>query len=401
MKKNPLVSVCIPVFMAERTLPRLLESLLLQSFDNFEVVIVDDGSEEMFRCAQQDKGCAELGSCKKIVKEFSKKAKKLRKSISFSLVVHSKNLGLVEARHSLGLNAKAPYIVFADSDNTVKINSYNCFYESDGYYYVECDENPFDPEFTYSDASDVQYEVDGAKRYFKLEPIKWRAVSNDYDFDGSTGSSTATLFLCETILTASVPYYVSQNSRTLGSATIHANNYKYSNIRAFLNGTKNRYVIEGGNSSSDVDWSGKGFLQLAFGSSAQEKIKSTVVDNSALSTGDFAGSISTASEYACADTEDKVFILSEYEVTNTSYGFSAYDAKGIGNSRIRKVCDYAIANYADLKNETGFGGYWLLRSPYSTGENVLSIESDGETYVSVETDNLACGIVPAICVSLN
>ncbi|WP_149554909.1 glycosyltransferase family 2 protein [Treponema pectinovorum] len=128
MKKNPLVSVCIPVFNSEKTLPRLLESLVLQSFENFEVVIVDDGSP----CKTQKRfGFAQNESfCKKIVKEFSKKAKALNKNISFSLVVHSKNFGLVEARRSCVLNAKAPYIFFADSDDVLPHDALEILYKA-------------------------------------------------------------------------------------------------------------------------------------------------------------------------------------------------------------------------------------------------------------------------------
>ncbi len=121
MKNIPLVCVGVPVFKSEATLPRLLESLVLQSFDSFEVVVVDDGSP--WRTGQGE-------SCKKIVKEFSKKARRLRKNICFSLVTHSKNLGLVEARRSVVLNANAPYVFFADSDDLLPENSLEVLYRT-------------------------------------------------------------------------------------------------------------------------------------------------------------------------------------------------------------------------------------------------------------------------------
>ncbi len=46
---NPLFSICIPVRNSIETLPRCLESIKDQNFDNYEIVIIDNGSEEKTR----------------------------------------------------------------------------------------------------------------------------------------------------------------------------------------------------------------------------------------------------------------------------------------------------------------------------------------------------------------
>jgi len=46
MKKRPLLTVCIPAYNRANVLPALLESILMQDFDGFEVVINEDGSPE-------------------------------------------------------------------------------------------------------------------------------------------------------------------------------------------------------------------------------------------------------------------------------------------------------------------------------------------------------------------
>ena len=46
MKKNPLVSIIIPVYNCKQYLGRCLDSLLKQNYDNFEIILIDDGSKD-------------------------------------------------------------------------------------------------------------------------------------------------------------------------------------------------------------------------------------------------------------------------------------------------------------------------------------------------------------------
>lgn len=274
---------------------------------------------------------------------------------------------------------------------------YNGWYlGSDGYFYESCSANPYGSSYRFSNNVTI---ASGTTYYFKVEPIEWRVLKTDNE-------AQTKLLLAENILTANVPYYGSTSSRTLNDTTIYANNYKYSNIRAYLNGTKNQYVTDGGTSNTyTVDWSEKGFLQKAFTTSAQALIETTSVDNSAASTNPDGNSTlwnSGENTYACADTSDKIFLLSEQEVTTSAYGFAEYNSYGEGNSRIRETTDYAKANSAYQSTTSGYGGYWWFRSPtYHSGYYARYVsnrgDADADYYYTV---NLGYkGVCPALSIS--
>ena len=46
MRVEPIISVIVPVYRAEAYIRRCLDSLVAQTFDNFEVILVDDGSPD-------------------------------------------------------------------------------------------------------------------------------------------------------------------------------------------------------------------------------------------------------------------------------------------------------------------------------------------------------------------
>ena len=235
-----------------------------------------------------------------------------------------------------------------------------------------------------------------------MEPIKWRVLTTDYDIDGDSGSETGCLLLAEDILTANVPYYVSTSSRTIGEATVYANNYKYSTIRAYLNGF---YESDDTQTQTYIN---KGFLQTAFTASAQGLIATTTVDNSGESTTDATGSLTKAdgtnsnypTDYTCANTSDKIFLLSEKEVTTTDYGFASYSSYGTGNSRIRVTTDYAKANYAYQSTTAGYGGWWWLRSPlYNDSSCARDVFHNGNASDYDYVYDTDYGVVPALSIS--
>lgn len=284
------------------------------------------------------------------------------------------------------------------SESTV----YNGWYlGSDGYFYEKVQENGCSTSYKYSNDVSVAKINNTSPNYlyFKVEPIEWRVLTSDYN---STGQK---LLLAEKILTSNVPYYGSTSSRTLNDTTIYANNYKYSNIRAYLNGTKNQYVTDGGTLNTyTVDWSEKGFLQKAFTTSAQALIETTSVDNSAASTNPDGNSTlwnSGKNTFACADTSDKIFLLSEQEVTTSAYGFTEFDSYGEGNSRIRETTDYAKANSAYQSTTSGYGGYWWFRSPSSYSSYLSRIvRYDGNAHNSYSyVDSSNGGVCPALSIS--
>ena len=196
--------------------------------------------------------------------------------------------------------------VTVDETKSVTMGSMTYYLGSDSNYYAKCTENAYPHNYiTYSNGDTVATAYANSEKYFKVEPITWRVLN--------PSASGDKILVAESILTANVQYYGSSDNRTLNEATVYASNYKYSNIRAYLNGTKNQFVTDGGTGTEfDVDWTNKGFLQTAFTSSAQSLIATTTVDNSEDSTEDAGNNYGKTSRYACDNTEDKIFLLCKY-----------------------------------------------------------------------------------------
>jgi len=294
----------------------------------------------------------------------------------------------------------ATYVKFGDWPQSEAASGvkFSTLPESNGYY-VGSDGNYYAKVTVVTkDSNHCEYAA-GDIKYFKVEPIKWLVLDTAYDYDGSTGSETAKLLLAENILTSNVPYYYAySDTRSVGTdTTIHPNNYKYSQIRAYLNGLS--YY---NNSNSAVNtYAGKGFLQKAFTETARNAIKTTVVNNKEDSTTNYDtsnGTLTKATTYACENTNDKIFLLSEYEVTK--YSTEAYNAGGEGNSRIRKTTAYARANNAFQGSTNGYGGYWWLRSPSDKDSSIAwRIYRDGKANNYHGVNHAYNGVVPALSIA--
>lgn len=278
--------------------------------------------------------------------------------------------------------------VTVDETDSVIMGANTYYKGSDGEYYAKVKENRNVSTIdTYTDTTTVKQSDANSYRYFKVEPIKWKVLTTNYNYSGKA------LLLAEEILTANMPYYVSTSSRTIGGSTVYANNYKYSTIRAYLNGK-----YESDDTQSKTAYDGKGFLQTAFTATAQSKIAETWVDNSAKTTG-YSEYTYTAS-FACANTIDKIFLLSESEVVNSDYGFAAYNTSRQKNARIRVTTDYAKANYAYQSPVDGCGANWWLRSPYCSFDDARIVEYDGYADYCFYVDYTNIGVVPALSISL-
>lgn len=285
--------------------------------------------------------------------------------------------------------------VTVDETVSVTMGANTYYLGSDGNYYAKCAEyaRGTDDRYKYHDGTQVG-RGGTTTRYFKVEPIKWRVLTDNY--------SGKKLLLAENILTANVPYYdynSYSNRRTVGSDTsIDSNNYKYSQIRAYLNGLDYYYDTSSTETTKKTDYKGKGFLQTAFTQNAQALIAETVVDNSTKTTGNKPST--WAQWYVCENTTDKIFLLSESEAINSDYGFAAYDSSGKGNARIRFPTDYAKANYADASSTDGCGGVWRLRSPlYDRWVCTRRVFNNGSTTYYNFVDDASLGVVPALSIS--
>ena len=99
---NPSISILIPVYNTEKYLRECLDSIVNQTIENKEVIIVDDGSTD---------------SSSSIVDEFSDK-------YEFVHVVHQENKGLWETRCRLLSMANGDYIAWVDSDDYIDLSMY-------------------------------------------------------------------------------------------------------------------------------------------------------------------------------------------------------------------------------------------------------------------------------------
>jgi glycosyltransferase involved in cell wall biosynthesis len=101
-KEKPLISVIIPVYNVEEYLKECLDSVINQTYNNLEIIIVDDGSTDKspFICD-----------------DYASKDNRIR-------VIHQKNRGLVGARKT-GISASTGNIAtFVDSDDWLDLNMY-------------------------------------------------------------------------------------------------------------------------------------------------------------------------------------------------------------------------------------------------------------------------------------
>lgn len=96
------VSVIIPVYNAEKTLPECLNSILNQTYSNFEIILIDDGSTD---------GSSQL--CDAIRDDCI--AKDIR-----CKVIHQENGGVSRARNCGIDNVSGEYFICIDSDDTVE-----------------------------------------------------------------------------------------------------------------------------------------------------------------------------------------------------------------------------------------------------------------------------------------
>lgn len=97
----PMVSVIVPVYKVEAYLPACIDSILAQTFKDFELLLVDDGSPD--RCGE-------------ICDEYARRDVRVR-------VFHQSNAGVSAARN-VGLeHARGEWVAFVDSDDTYLPNA--------------------------------------------------------------------------------------------------------------------------------------------------------------------------------------------------------------------------------------------------------------------------------------
>ena len=105
-QEKALIWIIIPVYKVEKYLEKCIQSVINQTYENLQIILVDDGSPD---------------NCGKICDEYAKKDHRIE-------VIHKSNGGLSDARNK-GLEiAKGEYIGFVDSDDYIEADMYEVLY---------------------------------------------------------------------------------------------------------------------------------------------------------------------------------------------------------------------------------------------------------------------------------
>ena len=106
--QNPIISIIVPVYKVEQYLSRCVESILNQTFLDWELILVDDGSPD---------------KCGDICDYYASKDSRVK-------VIHKENGGLSDARNA-GIDiARGNYLAFVDSDDIIHPQMYELLYNS-------------------------------------------------------------------------------------------------------------------------------------------------------------------------------------------------------------------------------------------------------------------------------
>jgi len=115
--KIPYISICLPVYNMEKYIERSLLSVINQSFQDFEIIIVNDNS---------------IDNTVNIIKNLQKEYNRIR------IINHDKNLGVYSSRVESIINSKGKYILLMDPDDLLlkqdlfqKLFNYNLKYNLD------------------------------------------------------------------------------------------------------------------------------------------------------------------------------------------------------------------------------------------------------------------------------
>jgi glycosyltransferase involved in cell wall biosynthesis len=105
---NPKISIVVPIYNVEKYIYKCIDSILAQTFTNFELILVNDGSPD---------------NCRGICEEYAEKEKRIK-------VIHKENGGVSSARNAGIKAATGQYIGFIDSDDFIHEKMYEVLYQN-------------------------------------------------------------------------------------------------------------------------------------------------------------------------------------------------------------------------------------------------------------------------------
>ncbi len=103
---RPLISIIVPVYKVENYIDDCISSIVSQTYENIEIILVDDGSPD---------------NCPKLCDEWKEKDSRIQ-------VIHKQNGGLSDARNKALDIVKGDFISFVDSDDWIEKNMIETMY---------------------------------------------------------------------------------------------------------------------------------------------------------------------------------------------------------------------------------------------------------------------------------
>ena len=100
MVNKTVISIIVPIYNAEQYLSECIDSLVNQSFEDIEIILINDGSTD---------------NSSKICKEYEEKDKRIN-------YIEIKNSGVSHARNVGVENANGKWITFIDADDWVSVD---------------------------------------------------------------------------------------------------------------------------------------------------------------------------------------------------------------------------------------------------------------------------------------
>lgn len=162
MLHAPMFSIIVPIYKVEKHLQKCIESILEQTYVDFELILVDDGSPD---------------KCPAICDNYAKRDERVK-------VIHKTNGGLVSARKIGALNAQGDYILNVDGDDFVRetwLEGYASIVQRCSPDCIATGFRKVDEEGSYLDAclNDIQ------EGLYEIEPL--RRICENAIFDFSMG----------------------------------------------------------------------------------------------------------------------------------------------------------------------------------------------------------------------
>lgn len=150
----PVISILMPAYNVEKYINMAIDSVLNQTFKDFELIIINDGSTD---------------NTGEIVENYKDRDSRIS-------VYHTENRGLSSARNLALSYARGEYVTFIDSDDAVKEDYLECLYQNAEKYNADV---VFSSYYRYVEDELLYYYVTLEKGY-EVKMFSWQEVYENY-----------------------------------------------------------------------------------------------------------------------------------------------------------------------------------------------------------------------------